>query len=241
MFIITAKMPGLDAFSTSFFLKWSLQGIERCLHQQSYFLCLYWHTIWKPPSCHNYALSLLAFSPPWDFIWLNSQQILIIDSGGLDRPIWFQTPASISGAVFQTCTRQTHLCCVWPIDVRGVQHPPPWSWNSTKHASWLATPTPVSQVITCKPFWSSRLDMMDVITTEALKHREVKVVVTLEVQTGILHRRAAKRGLNSLYTLIERALLFHLNRVCFFCLCQWEDNDTGLSNGVLTGTSLFTC
>lgn len=74
--------------------------------------------------------------------------------------------------------------------------------------------------------------MIDVVAAEAtLIHVmnlnepcEVEVVATLPVQTGttpILHWSAIRRGLNSLYTLIERALLLHLNCVFFFsCLAS---------------------
>lgn len=51
---------------------------------------------------------------------------------------------------------------------------------------------------------------------------EVSAVVTLVVQRvifPILHWSAIRSSLNSLYSLIERALLFHLNCV-FFCLAS---------------------
>ena len=128
MFIIIAEKPGLQVLQQSY--KWSWHGMGCCLDQQSYFLCLYWHTILKPHLAismhfHFLLLSSLRFHLPHPSN-ISSQQIV-----EFVRLIQVIMTPNISQYYIRRCISDMHrpflkllfaLSERWQIDVGGAQY-----------------------------------------------------------------------------------------------------------------------
>lgn len=154
-------------------------------------------------SRHKCALSLLAFRPAWDFSCLMSHISEVSTMSNNLYPKCF----------VRHCTKRSYT---------GGRV----SWNSPELKLWKVSRLWKAQIVTCSSR-NSKIWMLTGIETKCnfniclnLSNLcEVRPVVTLvarRVIASILLWSAIKNGLNSLYSLIERALLFHLNCVLSF-------------------------